>query len=79
MDQRVELWHRRCLRQISDLEYECGFKLFDRIGRVIEDSRRLRVEASKGNCLPSLAHTLERGSRVGDRDIQALPRGREQR
>jgi LysR family nitrogen assimilation transcriptional regulator len=55
-------------RQISDLEYECGFKLFDRIGRRL--FLTTRGEQLLGDCRGVLGHMGSLGER-----IQLLKRG----
>jgi DNA-binding transcriptional LysR family regulator len=49
-------------RQISDLEYECGFKLFDRIGRRL--FLTTRGEQLLGDCRGILDHMGSLGERI---------------
>jgi DNA-binding transcriptional LysR family regulator len=49
-------------RQISDLEYECGFKLFDRIGRRV--FLTTRGEQLLGDCRGVLGHMGALGERI---------------
>jgi len=49
-------------RQISDLEYECGFKLFDRIGRRL--FLTTRGEQLLGDCRGVLGHMGLLGERI---------------
>jgi DNA-binding transcriptional LysR family regulator len=49
-------------RQISDLEYECGFKLFDRIGRRL--FLTTRGEQVLGECRGILGHMASLGERI---------------
>src|SRR3954470_12773637 len=49
-------------RQISDLEYECGFKLFDRIGRPL--FLTTRGEQLLGDCRGVLGHVGSLGERI---------------
>ncbi len=49
-------------RQISDLEYECGFKLFDRIGRRVFLTPR--GEQLLGDCRGVLGHMGALGERI---------------
>jgi LysR family transcriptional regulator, nitrogen assimilation regulatory protein len=49
-------------RQISDLEYECGFKLFDRIGRRL--FLTTRGEQLLGDCRGVLGHVGSLGERI---------------
>jgi LysR family transcriptional regulator, nitrogen assimilation regulatory protein len=49
-------------RQISDLEYECGFKLFDRIGRRL--FLTTRGEELLGDCRGFLGHLRLLGERI---------------
>lgn len=49
-------------RQISDLEYECGFKLFDRIGRRL--FLTTRGEQLLGDCRGVLGHMGALGERI---------------
>ena len=47
---RLRISQSALSRQISDLEYECGFKLFDRIGRGIQASVHLPLQNTEGAC-----------------------------
>jgi len=49
-------------RQISDLEYECGFKLFDRIGRRL--FLTTRGEELLGDCRGLLGQLRSLGERI---------------
>src|SRR3974377_2324555 len=49
-------------RQISDLEYECGFKLFDRIGRRL--FLTTRGETVLGDCCGVLCQGVSLGERI---------------
>jgi len=69
---RLRISQSALSRQISDLEYECGFKLFDRVGR------RLKLtaigEQLLGDCRDVLGHFGSLGERVnllrrGDRGV----------
>src|SRR5260370_21529227 len=71
-------------RQISDLEYECGFKLFDRIGRRL--FLTTRGEQLLGDCRGVLGQLGSLGERIellirGDSvlKVAAPPQARERR
>jgi len=51
---RLRISQSALSRQISDLEYECGFKLFDRVGRRL--FLTTRGEQVLGDCRGVLGH-----------------------
>src|SRR4051794_20248872 len=69
---RLRISQSALSRQISDLEYECGFKLFDRIGRRL--FLTTRGEELLGDCRGLLGHLRLLGERIellkrGDSDV----------
>src|SRR5215218_140291 len=64
---RLRISQSALSRQISDLEYECGFKLFDRIGRRL--FLTTRGEQLLGDCRGVLGHMGSLGE--PDRAAQA--------
>lgn len=65
---RLRISQSALSRQISDLEYECGFKLFDRVGRRL--FLTTRGEQLLGDCRGVLGHMGSLGER-----IEVLKRG----
>ena len=65
---RLRISQSALSRQISDLEYECGFKLFDRVGRRL--FLTTRGEQVLGDCRGVLGHIGSLGER-----IEVLKRG----
>ena len=65
---RLRISQSALSRQISDLEYECGFKLFDRIGR------RLFLTTRGGDLLEECRAVLGQLGSLGER-IELLKRG----
>jgi len=65
---RLRISQSALSRQISDLEYECGFKLFDRVGRRL--FLTTRGEQVLGDCRGVLGHMGSLGER-----IEVLKRG----
>ena len=65
---RLRISQSALSRQISDLEYECGFKLFDRVGRRL--FLTTRGEQVLGDCRGVLGHISSLGER-----IEVLKRG----
>jgi LysR family transcriptional regulator, nitrogen assimilation regulatory protein len=59
---RLRISQSALSRQISDLEYECGFKLFDRIGRRL--FLTTRGEELLGDCRGVLAQVGSLGERI---------------
>jgi LysR family nitrogen assimilation transcriptional regulator len=59
---RLRISQSALSRQISDLEYECGFKLFDRIGRRL--FLTIRGEELLGDCRGVLAQVGSLGERI---------------
>src|SRR6516225_1482546 len=59
---RLRISQSALSRQISDLEYECGFKLFDRIGRRL--FLTTRGEELLGDCRGLLAQMRSLGERI---------------
>src|SRR5207253_276832 len=59
---RLRISQSALSRQISDLEYECGFKLFDRIGRRL--FLTTRGEQLLGDCRGVLGHMGSLGERI---------------
>jgi DNA-binding transcriptional LysR family regulator len=59
---RLRISQSALSRQISDLEYECGFKLFDRIGRRL--FLTTRGEQFLGDCRGVLGHMGALGERI---------------
>ena len=59
---RLRISQSALSRQISDLEYECGFKLFDRIGRRL--FLTTRGEELLGDCRGFLGHLRLLGERI---------------
>src|SRR4249919_4278105 len=59
---RLRISQSALSRQISDLEYECGFKLFDRIGRRL--FMTTRGEQLLGDCRGVLGHMGALGERI---------------
>jgi LysR family transcriptional regulator, nitrogen assimilation regulatory protein len=59
---RLRISQSALSRQISDLEYECGFKLFDRIGRRL--FLTTRGEQLLGDCRRVLGHMGSLGERI---------------
>src|SRR5437868_9996321 len=59
---RLRISQSALSRQISDLEYECGFKLFDRIGRRL--FLTTRGEQLLGDCRGVLGHLGSLGERI---------------
>src|SRR3974377_2129840 len=65
---RLRISQSALSRQIADLEYECGFNLFDRIGRRL--FLTTRGEQLLGDCRGGLGQVGSRGER-----IEVLKRG----
>jgi LysR family nitrogen assimilation transcriptional regulator len=59
---RLRISQSALSRQISDLEHECGFKLFDRIGRRL--FLTTRGEQLLGDCRGVLGHMASLGERI---------------
>src|SRR3981189_2740108 len=59
---RLRISQSALSRQISDLEYECGFKLFDRIGRRL--FLTTRGEQLLGDCRGVLGQMGSLGERI---------------
>jgi DNA-binding transcriptional LysR family regulator len=59
---RLRISQSALSRQISDLEYECGFKLFDRIGRRL--FLTTRGEQLLGDCRGVLGQLGSLGERI---------------
>src|SRR4051812_19376587 len=59
---RLRISQSALSRQISDLEYECGFKLFDRIGRRL--FLTTRGEQLLGDCRGVLGHMGSLAERI---------------
>src|SRR6266550_1764450 len=59
---RLRIRQSALSRQISELEYECGFKLFDRIGRRL--FLTTRGEELLGECRGLLSHLRLLGERI---------------
>ncbi len=59
---RLRISQSALSRQISDLEYECGFQLFDRIGRRL--FLTTRGEQLLGDCRGVLAQLVSLGERI---------------
>ena len=59
---RLRISQSALSRQISDLEYECGFKLFDRIGRRL--FLTTRGEQLLGDCRGVLGQLASLGERI---------------
>jgi LysR family transcriptional regulator, nitrogen assimilation regulatory protein len=78
---RLRISQSALSRQISDLEYECGFKLFDRIGRRL--FLTTRGEQLLGDCRGVLGQFGSLGERIellkrGDSGVLKVAASRKQ-
>ena len=66
---RLRISQSALSRQISDLEHECGFKLFDRIGRRL--FLTTRGEQLLGDCRGVLGQLGSLGERIASAETPA--------